>query len=305
MNTTTGSAGGRPMIMSARGVVSSGHYLATEIGLDVLRDGGNAFDAAAATGFALTVLQPHQNGIGGEVPMVVYSAADKKVWAVSGHGIAPRAATLERLPRTGAARSSPATASCRRWCPPRFGSWILLLRKFGTLRLSRLLAPVDRAGARSASRCTTPCTTSIAGNGEPLPRRMALLGGSLPGQRRAAEIRRLSGGSRTGRRRSTGCAALDEKHAKRDDGLRAAYDAFYRGEIAERIVAFAQATHIPRRLRPGAQRPADARGLRRLQPAARGAGAHRLSRHRRPQVRPVDAGPGAPAGAEPARGVST
>ncbi|MBM4047033.1 MAG: hypothetical protein FJ279_18175 [Planctomycetes bacterium] len=63
--TTTGHSGGRPMIMATHGVVSSGHYLATEIGLDILRRGGNAMDAAAAVGFALAVLKPHQNGICG------------------------------------------------------------------------------------------------------------------------------------------------------------------------------------------------------------------------------------------------
>ena len=85
------------MIMSTRGVVSSGHYLATEIGVDVLRRGGNAMDAAAATGFALTVLQPHHNGIAGEAPALVYSATERKVYAISGHGTAPAAATLHRF----------------------------------------------------------------------------------------------------------------------------------------------------------------------------------------------------------------
>ncbi len=60
------------MIMSTKGVVSSGHYLATGIGVGMLRHGGNAMDAAAATGFALAVLKPHQNGIGGEAPALVY-----------------------------------------------------------------------------------------------------------------------------------------------------------------------------------------------------------------------------------------
>ena len=57
------------MIMGSRGVVSAGHYLAAEAGLSMLRRGGNAMDAAAAGGFALTVLLPHQNGLAGEAPM--------------------------------------------------------------------------------------------------------------------------------------------------------------------------------------------------------------------------------------------
>ena len=76
MNTTTGRRGGRPLIQSPRGVVASGHYLATQIGIDILRRGGNAMDAAAAVGFALAVTQPHQNGIGGEMPTLVYYGAE-------------------------------------------------------------------------------------------------------------------------------------------------------------------------------------------------------------------------------------
>ena len=59
----------RPIIMGRRGVVTSGHYLATEAGLRMLHAGGNAIDAAAAMAFCLHLLEPHQNGIGGEVPI--------------------------------------------------------------------------------------------------------------------------------------------------------------------------------------------------------------------------------------------
>jgi gamma-glutamyltranspeptidase/glutathione hydrolase len=241
MTTTTGSSGGRPMIMSARGVVSSGHYLATEIGVDVLRDGGNAFDAAAATGFALTVLMPHQNGIGGEVPMVVYSSADKKVWVVSGHGIAPRAATIERYLEMGI-RVIPGDGFLPALVPPAFGSWILLLRKFGSLRLSRLLAPVIEL-TRIGFPMYDALHASIAGSANrfrdewPSSAEVFLVDGEPP---KPGAIWRQPDWAATFDR----LQALDEKHSGRDDGLRAACDAFYRGEIAERIVAFAQATHV-------------------------------------------------------------
>lgn len=71
------------MVMGTHGVVSSGYYLATQAGLDIFKKGGNAMDAAAA-GIALNVVQPHQNGFGGEAPLLVYSANEKKVQALSG-----------------------------------------------------------------------------------------------------------------------------------------------------------------------------------------------------------------------------
>ena len=139
-NASTGSSGGRPMVMSAKAVVSTGHYLATEAAVGVLRRGGNAADAAAAAGFALTVLQPHQNGLAGEVPMLVYLAADATVHALSGNGAAPRAATIEAMRGLGLS-FIPGDGLLPAIVPPAVASWILLLRRFGTLRLAEVLAP--------------------------------------------------------------------------------------------------------------------------------------------------------------------
>ena len=69
----------RPVIMSMNGVVTSGHYLAASAGLRILQRGRNAFDSAAATAFCPAVLEPHLNGIGGEVPIVAYSQPDERV----------------------------------------------------------------------------------------------------------------------------------------------------------------------------------------------------------------------------------
>ena len=134
MKTTAGSMGGRPLSMSTRGAVSSGHYLATEIGVDVLRRGGNAIDAAAAAGFALAVLQPHLNGIAAEAPTLVYSASENKVWAVRGHGVAPRAARIERY-HEYELDVIPGEGFLPAIVPSAVATWILLLRRFGTIRL--------------------------------------------------------------------------------------------------------------------------------------------------------------------------
>ena len=85
----------RPVIMGRKGVVASGHYMATVAGFRIMEQGGNAIDAAAATCFCLNILEPQSNGIAGEVPTLIYSARDKKVYAISGVGWSPAAFTIE------------------------------------------------------------------------------------------------------------------------------------------------------------------------------------------------------------------
>ncbi len=240
-NTSTGSTGGRPMIMSKRGVVSSGHYLATEIGIEVLRRGGNSADAAAAVGFALTVLKPHHNGIGGEVPMLVYLAEDKKVWAVSGNGVAPRAATIERF-RSFGLEIIPGDGFLPAVVPPAFASWILLLRRFGTMRLSDVLSPSIELAAQGFPMYTA-LRNSIVNNQERfraewpssaevfLPGGKAASDGTLWYQRDlAATFRRLT--------------EVESRYRNRDDGLHAAHDEFYRGRVARTIIEFSRSNPV-------------------------------------------------------------
>jgi gamma-glutamyltranspeptidase / glutathione hydrolase len=75
------------------GVVATDHPLATQIGVDVLRNGGNAFDAAAAVQFALNVVQPHLNGIGGGSNIVVRDGKTGEVFAIDARETAPAATT--------------------------------------------------------------------------------------------------------------------------------------------------------------------------------------------------------------------
>ena len=67
----------RPEILGTFGVVASTHWLASATGMAILEKGGNAFDAAVAAGFALQVVEPHLNGPGGEVPIILYSAGGR------------------------------------------------------------------------------------------------------------------------------------------------------------------------------------------------------------------------------------
>src|SRR3954454_22607327 len=85
----------RPVYMGRRGVLAAGHYLAARAGQRLFDQGGNAIDAAVASGFALNLLEPHNNGLGGEVPILIYSARERRAFALSGQGWVGRAATVD------------------------------------------------------------------------------------------------------------------------------------------------------------------------------------------------------------------
>ncbi len=123
----------RPELAGTFGMVASTHWLASAAGMAVLEKGGNAFDAAAAAGFVLQVVEPHLNGPGGEVPVIGWDARDGGVFVLDGQGPAPAAATLEAFGDLGLTLvpGSGLLAAC---VPAAFGTWMLLLARHGTLR---------------------------------------------------------------------------------------------------------------------------------------------------------------------------
>ncbi|MDE2969490.1 MAG: gamma-glutamyltransferase, partial [Chloroflexota bacterium] len=86
----------RPVVMGRRGMVSSGHPLASQAGVSVLQRGGNAVDAALAVAAAVSVVEPLMSGIGGDGFIMVYTSADDSLQVINATGSAPYEATLER-----------------------------------------------------------------------------------------------------------------------------------------------------------------------------------------------------------------
>src|SRR5260370_2343864 len=84
----------RPEIRGTFGVVASTHWLASAVGMGVLEKGGNAFDAAAAAGFTLQVVEPHLNGPLREPPIPLCSDATRLSHMISAHGVAPTPPTI-------------------------------------------------------------------------------------------------------------------------------------------------------------------------------------------------------------------
>ena len=83
----------RPVISGTFGVVSSTHWLASQVGMAILEKGGNAFDAAVAAGFMLQVVEPHMNGLGGDA-VILIQAKGEAPQVLCGQGTAPAAATI-------------------------------------------------------------------------------------------------------------------------------------------------------------------------------------------------------------------
>ena len=88
----------KPAVGSGRGLVATQHYIASDIGAEVLRQGGNAIDAALAAGLALGAVEPWMSGVGGGGYMTIYLAASKEVKVVEFGMRAPLEARTERLP---------------------------------------------------------------------------------------------------------------------------------------------------------------------------------------------------------------
>ncbi|MEO9239471.1 MAG: gamma-glutamyltransferase, partial [Jatrophihabitantaceae bacterium] len=121
-------------------MVASTHWLASSVGMSVLERGGNAADAAVAAGFVLQVVEPHLNGPGGEVPILLWDPADQAVRVIAGQGLTPSGATIEHYRDEGLALV-PGTGLLAATVPGAFGAWLLLLQRWGSWRLRDVLEP--------------------------------------------------------------------------------------------------------------------------------------------------------------------
>ncbi len=233
----------RPVYMGRRGVVASGHYLAARAGQLMFEKGGNAIDAAVASGYALNVLEPQSCGIGGEVPILVYSAAKGSVQSISGQGWVGRAATIDWF-RKAKIDMIPGDGFLPATVPAAFGSWAFALQQFGTLTLKDVLEPAldytefgfpmyrglqsAIAGLARKFREQWPSSAEIY-----LPNnRVPAVGELFKNADWTATLKRLVDVETRQRKRG------------REGAIQAALDYWYRGPIAETIVTYMQKTEV-------------------------------------------------------------
>ena len=129
----------RPELTGTFGMVSSTHWMGSQVGMGVLERGGNAFDAAAAAAFTLQVVEPHQNGPGGDLPLIFARADDKRPTVLCAQGPAPAAATPEAFAELGL-DMVPGTGTLAAAIPGSTLGWMTFVRDHGTMSLREVLS---------------------------------------------------------------------------------------------------------------------------------------------------------------------
>lgn len=224
----------RPAVAGLNGLVTTGHPIASSAGLQMLLKGGNAFDAAVAVGAMAGLGEPEMNGIGGNGFMTIFDKKTGKVQSLTMAGAAPKALKpAEMTPDTLNAGMKAGIV------PGNLGGYLSLLDKLGTMSVAEVFAPaidyaekgypIDMMLAQSIDRGKAnlgkyPTTAKIfLPNGQPIK-----AGELFKNPDYAATLRKLVEAEQQ---------ALARK-ATRSDAIKAAFDRFYKGDIAQEFERF-------------------------------------------------------------------
>ncbi|GER90341.1 hypothetical protein KDW_45030 [Dictyobacter vulcani] len=130
----------RPVTLARRGMVAAPHYLAAEAGLDILKAGGNAIDAAIAANAVIQVVYPFVCGLGGDIFMMIYEAGSGKIYGLNGSGRAAGTASIERYRELGH-ETMPTHGVHTVTVPGCVSGWDAASQRFGRLGLEQILDP--------------------------------------------------------------------------------------------------------------------------------------------------------------------
>jgi gamma-glutamyltranspeptidase / glutathione hydrolase len=231
----------RPQLAGTFGMVASTHWLASAAGMAVLENGGNAFDAAVAAGLVLQVVEPHLNGPAGEVPVLGFDAATGRPFALDGQGTAPAAATIGEFERLGL-DLVPGTGLLAACVPAAFGTWMLLLQRYGTMPVRDVMGyaigyaeqgyPMLPGASQTIAAVADIFRDHWPGSAE------VYLADGVPGPGERFANRALA----TVYRRIL--AEAERAGPDRDAQIEAAVCAFYRGFVAEAIAAYLERAQV-------------------------------------------------------------
>ncbi|MGZ6383887.1 MAG: gamma-glutamyltransferase [Ktedonobacteraceae bacterium] len=211
-------------VFASRGMVACAHYLATQAGLQILAQGGNAIDAAIAANITMTVVYPSTCSAGGDVFMLIWNEQSRKLYALNGSGRAPQRMTPELFAAQGY-KHIPERGPLTINVPGTVDGWFQALERFGTLPVETIFAP-----AIAYAEEGVPITSKLSGwlnqAAEPVLRRWESSAGVyLPDNRlpRTGDVLRQPNLAKTYR--------MLAKEGR---------DAFYNGPIAREITSYIQ-----------------------------------------------------------------
>ena len=213
----------RSEVIAKNGMIATSHPLATQIGLDILKNGGNAIDAAIAANAALGLMEPTGSGIGGDLFAIIWSAEDKKLYGLNASGRSPEKLNLKYFKDKGMTKIPP-FGPLPVSVPGCVDGWFEMHKKFGIMEMQDILAPAIKY-AREGFPVTELIGYYLTATSKRfktypnfaetyMPNNMALTKGSVF--------------------KNTYLAATYEKIAK------GGKDAFYKGEVAKIIADFIQ-----------------------------------------------------------------
>ncbi|GIT67158.1 MAG: hypothetical protein Ct9H300mP25_06300 [Acidobacteriota bacterium] len=215
--------GSRSEVIAPHGMVAASHPLAAQVGLDILKAGGNAVDAAVAVNAVLGLMEPHMNGVGGDLFAIGWDAESEQLYGLNATGRAPYEISRETLVRQGIERM-PGTGPLTWTVPGAVDGWDELLNRFGTMTFADVLAP----------------SIAYARNGFPVSE--IIQGQWASSQRTLSE---WPDSAKTylpnGQPPSVGDVFTNIGLARTYEAFaQGGRDAFYRGDIARKIVAFSE-----------------------------------------------------------------
>lgn len=214
---------GRSIVRAEHGMVASSQPLASQVGLEVLKRGGNAVDASIAMAAVLNVTEPMMTGIGGDMFALVYWSKTRELKGLNASGRAPRALNLDYFKKKRI-KSMPDIGMEPITVPGAFDGWVTMVEKYGTMKLADLLAPaIEYAenGFPVMEKAAADWADSVAKlKRTPASASNYLVDGRAP---RPGEIFRQKNLARTFRTLARG-----------------GRDAFYKGQIARAIVDYCE-----------------------------------------------------------------
>ncbi len=130
----------RSEVIAENGMVATSHPLATQIGIDILKKGGNAVDAAIAANAAIGLMEPTGNGIGGDLFAIIWIENNKKLYGLNASGRSPKNLKLEYFKNNGFSKI-PAYGPLPVSVPGCVDGWFEMHEKFGNLNMKQILEP--------------------------------------------------------------------------------------------------------------------------------------------------------------------